>query len=309
MTWKEVNGMIAVMVILAVLLLAQTCYLLYYRHQIKDIGNQLDFTFRHQSLKFLHTQIKPREINRLVQMCNELLESRRASEQRAIQRNSEINTTIVSLSHDIRTPLTSLDGYLQLADRSSEPEEKAGYVRLAQSRIRQIITLVDELFLYTKLQNPEYRFELEPIDAVGMLQKSLFSFFDEFTRHGREPELELPEEPVPMMANSNALERIFQNVIKNYFVHGYQSLIVRYEKTQDGFRLYFTNSVRPGSTVDMDRVFKRFYKEDPSRTVQSTGLGLSIVKSLAEKMNGTARAELEGEQFSIIIEFKSDGRG
>src|SRR5690625_201613 len=103
--------MVVLVVTLSLLLLIVTSYLLYYKSQIKEIGNQLAFISKHNSFKFIQTQIKPKEISQLIDVSNTLLYRQRELNQQFISKSDEINATIVSLSHDIRTPLTSLDGY------------------------------------------------------------------------------------------------------------------------------------------------------------------------------------------------------
>lgn len=296
--------MLAVLILLSILMIGQTCYLMYYKYQIKDIAEQLSFITKHHSFKFIETQIKPREIYNLTQTCNSLLNRQREVEQQAVQRNGEINATVISLSHDIRTPLTSLDGYLQLAERSQDPHEQARYVTLARSRIQTILTLVDELFLYTKLQNPEYRVDLESIDLIAHLKRSLFSFMDEFAAAGNDPRIILPDSAVNIMAQGSALERVIENILRNYFVHGAGPLWIRYEDQHEHACIYFSNMLPPGHSVNLNQIFTRFYKEDSSRSRQSSGLGLSIVKSLVDKLNGYTNAELTDSLFSISVAFK-----
>lgn len=290
------------------LLIFQSFYLLNYKNQIKQISSQLSFIMEHQSRKLVATQLKPREIGRLVRECNNLLSRQRAMGEQFSRKNQEMNLAITSLSHDIRTPLTSLDGYLQLALRTEAEQEKGRYVALAQSRIQQIIKLVDELFLYTRLQNPEYALELQPVDVVEVLKRNLFTFIDEFNRSGNEPELRLPERSALVMGDANAVERIFSNIIGNYFIHGDGALTVDVEDRQDTLCISFTNRLKAGSTVDTEKIFTRFYKEDPSRTLHSSGLGLSIVKALIEKMNGYTEAEYTADTFRISIAFKKTGK-
>lgn len=301
--------MLIALILLSVTLTAQTVYLLYYRNQIKDIGNQLDFISKHNSFKFIQTQIKPREIYQLINLCNTLLRDQRELNQEFTRKNEEINATIVSLSHDIRTPLTSLDGYLQLVGRSDDFQEKVQYVTKAQSRTKQIITLVDELFLYTKLQNPDYILELETLDVIHVLKRSMFSFIDEFSLNDLEPNILLPEASIYVVGNESALERVFENIIKNYLLHGEGALTIRYEEKQNGMSLHFSNLLNESHLVSFDEIFNRFYKEDSSRTTNSSGLGLSIVKSLVEKMSGFVQAELEGNQFLISMTLIKTGKG
>lgn len=295
--------MVIALILVSIGFILQTIYLFYYKHQVKDISRQLTFITKHNSFKFVHLQIKPEEIYELAQTCNMLLKNKRELNQKFIKKNEEVNATMVSLSHDIRTPLTSLDGYLQLAGNTEELSEKSRYIKLAQSRMKHIISLVDELFFYTKLQNPEYNPELDEVDVNDVLQKSLLSVMDEFSRVNREPELHLPSLPICINGNTSALERIFENIFSNYFVHGKGSLSIHFEEQAEEITLHFTNRLREGHSLEIDKIFDRFYKEDPSRTVYSSGLGLFIVKSLMQKINGSAKVSLEDEEFCLSLTF------
>lgn len=299
---------ILIALVILLLLLGQTVFLLNYRRQVKQISSQLSFIMEHDSRKQVVTQLKPKEIGRLVQDCNNLLSRQSAMGEQFSRKNQEMNLAVTSLSHDIRTPLTSLDGYLQLALRTEAEQEKERYVRLAQSRIQQIIKLVDGLFLYTRLQNPEYELELQPVDVVEVLKRNLFTFIEDFTRTGEEPELRLPDQPVLVMAEQNAAERIFTNLLGNYFMHGEGSLTIEAEDKQNTLCIRFTNRLKAGSNVDTEKIFSRFYREDPSRTRHSSGLGLSIVKALMEKMNGGASANSASGTFTIHLEFAKAGK-
>ncbi|MHA6253180.1 sensor histidine kinase [Oceanobacillus sp. CAU 1775] len=295
--------MLVIVILLSRLLILQLIYILYYKRQIKDVGDQLAFVFKNDSLKFIQTQIKPKELSRLIDLCNAMLQQKRELNRDFIQKSEEINTTIVSLSHDIRTPITSLDGYLQLAKGTEEQTVKAKYIELAESRIKQINTLVDELFLYTKLQNPDYSLEIEPLAIVNVLKKSLFSFIDDFAQIEMEPNLKVRESIIEIAANRIGLERVFENIIKNYFVHGVGELHIADEEDEGNIHIHFTNKLKTNSQLDYNKIFTRFYKEDLSRTAQSSGLGLSIVKSLTEKMNGEVKGELKDNLFCITLSF------
>lgn len=301
--------MIMLLTVLLILLVAQTIYLLHYKTQIRDIGNQLHFIMQNRSFKRIETQLRPREIMTLIEGYNQLLDLQKKADRQYGRKNEEINATIVSLSHDIRTPLTALDGYLQLARQAEKYSDKDHYMTLAKSRIRQLSKLIDELFLYTKLQNPEYLIEQEPIDILASLQRNLFACFDDFARQGIEPELDLPDLPVQVNGNSQAVDRVLANILGNYFTHGTGPLSVKCEEEKERVRICFTNRLTDGEQVDAQRVFNRFYKEDSSRSVRSSGLGLSIVKSLMEKINGNADAYSEQGTFAIRLTFVKAGKG
>lgn len=291
--------MLLALVLLATLCIVLIIYILYYKRQISDIGKQLAFISTHDSLKFIQTQMKPKELALLIDHCNTVLQNKRQLNQLFIRKNDAINSTIIHLSHDIRTPMTSLDGYLQLAKRSDDIEKKTHYIELAESRIKQMNTLVDELFLYTKLQHTDYMLELTPINAVNVVKKHLFTFFDAFSRSGTEPTFSLPESPILIEGNEQALERVCGNIIQNYFIHGKGPLTIRCEDQENDVFFSFSNGLKDDHCLDPADLFTRFYKEDRPRTKDSSGLGLSIVQSLIEKMHGSVDATIEEDTFSI----------
>lgn len=292
--------MLAALLIVSLLLVLQTGYGLYYKSQIRDIGRQLDFIGKHDSFKLITTQLQSRDMSRLVESCNELLRERRALNQRFIQKNEEIHETIASLSHDIRTPLAALDGYLQLAERVEHAAERADYVRLARSRIKQMAKLIEELFLYTKLQNPDYKLELSIVDAAELLRHSLVMQLESMAATGYEPELDLPSQAL-IVGQAHAIERVFGNVVSNYLHHGEGQLRIHCREMEREWEFVFANSLPPGRTIDVERVFQRFYKTDPARSERTSGLGLTIVQSLVQKMRGSVRAEQLDQQFCLRI--------
>ena len=297
------------LILLLLICIGLAVYLRIYKKQIREISNQLDFISKNHSFKFIQTQIKPDEVYQLIERCNSLLREKRELHQEFIKKNDEINGTIVNLSHDIRTPLTSLDGYLQLADRAEDLNGQSHYITLAQTRIKQITKLVDELFLYTKLQNTDYQLDIDPINVVHLLSKNLFTFVDELSMKGKEPDVSLPDAPVRIEGNEGALERVFENIIRNYLIHGKDHLSINYENKEDQFVIHFTNLVDREQLINFEKIFIRFYKEDPSRTSHSSGLGLSIVQSLMEKMNGSVLASLDDDRFRISLVFQKSIRG
>lgn len=293
--------MIYIIIALVALLIAGFMYMIYYKRQIKNISDQLNFVLEHQSFKFITTDIRPKEIVNLVENCNTLLESSRELDRNYLERSEIINQTIVSLSHDIRTPLTSLDGYFQLADRESSENE---YIKMASFRVKQLNKLVDELFLYTKLQNPDYELELETIDINQFITHELFEFHNDFQILNKEPIINLPNKKIMVSVNGHALERVIDNIIKNYFDHGQDDLEILHRMNDREIVITFRNGVVPGVEIDPKDLFTKFYKTDRSRSQQTSGLGLSIIESLMTKMNGKVSATVDQDEFTIHLTFK-----
>lgn len=296
-------GYIILFSAIAVLFILETIYLFLHKKNIADICDQIEFVLENDSSKRITLQLRSNDLIRLATCGNQLLEQKEQMIQTAQRRNDEINSTITSLSHDIRTPLTSLHGYLQLAKKSTDPEVIFQYLSSAKERNERLSELTEELFLYAKLQNPDYIIESEKIELIHILKHSLFSFIEAFENR-KEPMIQLPEQAIFIIANQKALERIFENIIRNYLYHGSDPLQIECSSDSNLIRLKFSNPLKQGvDHPDPSRIFDRFYIADDSRSTNTSGLGLYIVKSLVQKLGGNITAAMHENIFSISLDF------
>ena len=208
-----------------------------------------------------------------------------------------------NLSHDIRTPLTSLDGYFQLLEEAGEEKDRKRYIQIIQERIESLKEMLEELFTYTKLQNGTYELKLEPQNVGQILKETIFSYYDNWAEQGISPQFEITEEPVWIQGNRQALRRTIQNIIKNGLDHGNKEIRIELSRNENQMELVFQNKIELGEQIDISRVFERFYKADKARSKNSTGLGLSIAKGFVQKVHGEITAEIEEDWFCIKISF------
>lgn len=275
--------------------------LLVYRRQVRETCRQLAFTKTHRTNLRLTSSLPFPEVNDLVDGVNDILDMAREIERSTLHSENSLKETITNLSHDIRTPLTSLDGYFQLLAQADTTEEREHYIAVIQERIGSLKWMLEALFTYTRLQNESYELELEQIDFSKCVYDTAFSFYDEFQRQGIEPEISFYEGSLPVSGNQEAIRRILQNIVKNALEHGHTRLSMSLT-CQDGrctFRC--SNDVQNPDDIDISQVFTRFYKADAARTYTSTGLGLSIAKGLTDKLGGELTAELKECDFSVQL--------
>lgn len=211
--------------------------------------------------------------------------------------------TITNLSHDIRTPLTSLDGYFQLLVQSDSEQERQHYLEVIQNRLQSLKDMLEELFTYTKLQDAEYDLELARMDLTQCVCDTAFSFYDAFQDRSVTSRADFTEKQLFIDGNEQAVRRIVQNILKNALMHGKSQISLALFQTGGEVCFRCENDVEHPEEIDIEQVFSRFYKADSARTRVSSGLGLSIAKGLAEKMNGTITAALQGNRFSIELRF------
>ena len=243
------------------------------------------------------------ETNELIDGINAVLDESREIRERARRSETQLKETITNLSHDIRTPLTSLDGYFQLLQQSDSEEERKKYVEIIQSRISSLKEMLEELFTYARLQDSDYTLETGRIDFGKCVCDTVFAFYDEFQRRGIDPKVDFCGGHLFVRANEEAVRRALQNLIRNALVHGHTGLSLElvHENGKAVFRC--SNDVEHPEKIDIGRVFGRFYKADSARPHTSTGLGLSIAQGLVERMGGEIYAKLEGERFIVEMVF------
>lgn len=273
--------------------------------QIKHVRRQISFLNQHKTNMLITSDRKSGCIAELTDELNILIEQTAALRKKIAENESHLKDTIINLSHDIRTPLTSMDGYFQLLLKSSDSEERQQYASVIADRLSSLKEMLDELFTYAKLTNRAYEVELYPCAVNEILLSVLFSFYKDIKQRGMEPLIAVPEQNILIQGNEPALHRIFQNIIKNCMEHGNNHLSVRLTTDTDTVQICFENGYYIQEPMDASKVFDRFYKADKARSKNAIGLGLSIAKELVERLNGSITGEVMDGIFTIFIIFQS----
>lgn len=287
--------------ILAGIIILQSIIMWKYQRQVKDICRQLAFLMKHDSNMLIHREFGLGGM--LSDRLNDLLELRRKEKQYYQEKETLIADTYTNLSHDIRTPLTSLDGYFQLMEACENVEEQRRYLNIIHERIHSLNEMLEELFMFTKLKNESYRLELTSCCINRILKETVFSYYDEWVRREIQPDIQITEEQLYIDGNKQGLSRIIQNVIKNGLDHGEKKIRIVLKREQNQAVLRISNQVIASEKIDIEHVFDRFYKADAARSKTSTGLGLSIAREFVRRMNGEIGAKIEENEFIVEMSF------
>lgn len=231
---------------------------------------------------------------------------RESEDQRTEFSNRErtLRRQIANVSHDLRTPLTSILGYLQLLEQGElSEEERQGYLAIIESRAKVLQGLIASFYDLSRLEAGEYPITREKVDLKEVIGTLLAAFYDELEGKFR-VEVDLPEDLPPIWGDRAALERVYTNLIRNALEHGTESLTIRARCIGQEVETGFTNGGATIAEEDLPRVFDRFFTSDQTRTGRNTGLGLAIVKALTLQMKGRVWAELEGNCFSVLLSWK-----
>ena len=260
---------------------------------------------RTQPGKRLRLASPDRPVEELLAQINGLLEDRE-QETRALREQEEsLRRQIANVSHDLRTPLTSILGYLQLLESERlTPQQRRHYLEIVSDRARVLQDLITAFYDLSRIEGGEYPLDLQPVDLRRALEPLLAGFYEDFERAGFQVTVELDEHLPPVLADPGAVTRILTNLIGNALKHGRAALTIRLYASGGQLVIAFSNDAPGLSPEDLSRVFERFYTADQMRTGQNTGLGLAIVKALAQRMGHTPFAELDDGTFTVGVRWK-----
>lgn len=294
-------------VLICSLALAALCllaYLLVLRHSLREAAEELDEKLRTDTNTLISISSGDRAMQSLVTHINRQLQALRRERLRLHSGNAELTAAVTNVSHDLRTPLTALCGYLDLLEQEPQTEAAARYLAVLRERTDAMRALTEELFRYSVLTATADELHTEPVCLNDVLEQSLAGFYGALSARGITPSVQLPEEKVIRPLDAAALRRVFDNILSNAAKYSDGDLAV--VLAPDG-KVTFSNRASALSRVEAARLFDRFYTVDSARG--STGLGLSIAKLLTEKLHGTISADYENETLRICIAFPTEKQG
>lgn len=308
MEWIWTAAAVCMTIVIAVMAAAAGMIVIRYQRQVDSICRQLQFIKSHQTNMKVTADGMRFGMGRLADELNDLLLETDEKRRNVESQETVIRETVANLSHDIRTPLTSLDGYVQLLEEDLSGEDQTRYIGIIRKRIAALRGILDELFLYAKLQDNAYLPEMERVELNQIVYDTVFSFYEDCKSRGLEPQISVCEERVYTNGNEMMIGRMLQNMIKNSLEHGKSDVSICLETRGKQIVFSCANRTEHAEQIDMDRVFERFYRADGARTVgaqahSSTGLGLSIARSLAEKMGAVMSASLDEDVFTVTVFF------
>lgn len=291
--------------ILLLFIIGALCaYLELYKREIGGIVNRLRFISDEDTNTKINLQMKSKEMKELAIQINHMINHYK-NEKVAIEKaQQQFKEEITNISHDLRTPLTSIAGYVQMLESVNTTEEKKSeYYSIIRRRIETLVNMLDEFFEFARMESDEYQLQSEKINVNNVLVDVISLFYYDFLSKGQEPSIKIPSTPIYINADKDALKRIFQNLIKNYLNHGNGNITISVSKEANRGCIMFKNYAPDLQSSDANKLFQRFYTADQSRTKRTTGLGLAIVKNLVTKMNGDIEAYVENSFLIMNITF------
>ncbi|WP_394924754.1 sensor histidine kinase [uncultured Robinsoniella sp.] len=216
----------------------------------------------------------------------------------------KLRQEIANISHDLRTPLTSIIGYLELMDDAdTTPAEQKLYVEIVRKRAKVLQSLITSFYDLSLIDSKDYRLSPNPLNIYDTLCEVVLAFYEDFEKKQIEVQMNL-EENLPLLnLDRNALVRIFTNLTQNALKYSKSCMNVDLKLSDNRIRIIFSNDTDLISVDEAPRVFDRTYVSDRARSHTNTGLGLNIARALAQKSGGTMCSSYREGHFEIVTEF------
>lgn len=256
----------------------------------RELHNMAHFLHCHErgSNERISVEFATQGIREAANAMNEELDALRDARIEQEKRQVAFRQDLSSLSHDIRTPLAGAQGYLQLYERTEDPEEQKRCLKEAAVRLSVMRDLTDKLFEYAKAVDSDSPLTLERVKAFSVLAEVLAGMYPQFAERNWKPVIKFEDEDLAVLADEEALQRVFSNLLTNALRYGVDAPCIE----QEGTLIRISNSVADSFSIDVAHMFDRFYQAETARTNDGSGLGLAIVASLVERMGGNVSARV-----------------
>ncbi|EEJ71631.1 sensor histidine kinase [Lactobacillus ultunensis] len=283
----------------------------YHQMQLRHVISELHYIASGHFDHRINFRVRP-ELQRVVDSINSLVDStvNSINEERAIEQSKD--ELITNVSHDIRTPLTSIIGYLGLLKSGvASPEDQQKYINIAYTKAEQMKSLANDLFEYTTLKSTNTKLNLNSLHIYSMLEQVAAGFELEAEKKGIEIEIEARPKDLTIQADAEKLVRVYNNLISNAFKYGIGATKIKLIANLVNKReveLRVENNGAPIPKDSQKKIFERFYRVETSRNTKTggTGLGLSITKSVVDLHHGTIRCQSDKNWTSFIIRLPLD---
>lgn len=291
--------LVIVIGILSILIILLVLYIIFFQLQLHNINNQLIKRLTENTRQPVRLELMNHELNSLAVNINRCLNAEENLHLNSIKEEKNFKEMIANISHDLRTPLTAIKGYQQLMAKEPLTHDQQEKLQIAQKHADELGNLIEHFFEYSYLLNAEPELHPISINLTNVVTECLADEVSLFEEHGLAVHIE--ESPqVFVYADKEMIVRIIQNLIRNCVTHSVGDVTVKISASKTAV-VSFKNPLENSAAIDVDRLFDRFYTGDPSRH-KTTGLGLSIVKLLAQRMGGSTGARLQDNVIEIWIE-------
>ena len=268
------------------------------KNGIKEIEEKFDFVIKSDTNSLITISTNDSNLKNLAKKINLNLKKIRKLEIQYNQGNEELKRSITNISHDLRTPLTAIRGYLDLIGDNNLSKKQKDYLSYIDDKTKILITLTEQLFNFSKSLEVYKNIDKQDVVLNNILEETICTFYDLFMQNNIIPRISITKEKIIKRINKDMLKRILENIISNVIKYSDEFLEIKLNK--DG-TIIFKNRTNNLDKTSVEKIFDRYYTVENAR--KSNGIGLSIAKQLVELNNGTISAKYDNGYLIIEIFF------
>lgn len=297
MAMKEI-----IIIVLVMLLFIAIFYLLLLKRAIRKFNKNLEKKLKNNSNIILTTDFTDKDLNNLIDHINATLIKYNNIKNEYENKNKNLQRMMTNISHDLRTPLTSALGYIDMIQKNNlSKEEQTKNLKIIEERLKRLTELINSFFEFSKIISNNENIKLEKLNLVAVLEKTISNHYEDFSRENRIINFHTAKRKIFVNSNEMMLERIFDNLIRNAYKHSNNNLDINLYIDKN-IVISFSNELL-NNNLDVEKIFDEFYTVDISRTKGNTGLGLAIAKEFVEQLQGKIRSDKNNNKLIITITF------
>lgn len=291
-----------IIVLLLIILFIVIFYLVLLKRSLKKFANDLERKVSDKSNVLLTCEVGDKDLVRVIERVNSVLDDNTRIRNDYENKNESLQKMITNVSHDLRTPLTSALGYIDIILRSDlADDDKERYLKVIEERLKRLSVLVNSFFEFSKIISNDEKIVVSKVNLVNVLEKSISNYYEDFSKEDRVIQFNFDKRNIVIDSNELMLSRIFDNLIGNAFKHSTGDLIINVRIKSQLITEFINDLIY--DDLDVNQIFDEFYTVDISRTKGNTGLGLAISKEFVEELGGTIKAEKDNGKLKITITF------
>ncbi len=264
------------------------------KRELKNISKSLLKIINSDTNSLITLDYSNKDLKELVSILNKSLKELRELELEYKNGNKEFKKIITNISHDLRTPLTAIKGYVDLLENEKLTLKQIKYLKIIDSKVTDLTILTSELFDYSKVLDKELKNDFIYLNDI--LEDVIASFYISFKEYNLNPVINITNEKVGRYLNQNVVKRIFSNIISNAIKYSEGEFKI---KLSSNGVIEFSNKTSKLSNIELERLFDRYYTVIDNN--ESNGIGLSIAKELVDKCNGNIFLKYKNNVLTIRI--------
>lgn len=268
------------------------------KNEINNIGKSLLSILKSDTNNLITISTNDNELKKLANILNRSLKTLRELELEYRNGNQELKSSITNISHDLRTPLTAIRGYLDLMSHQNLTDKQISYLKIIDNKVKDLTELTEQLFDFSKSIDIQNEMNRENVCINDILEDSIVSFYSLFKEYNINPKIQICDEKIIQSLNETMLKRIFENLIFNSIKYAEDDFNV---KLKSNGIIEFSNKTKQIDTTSLERIFDRYYTVKNAK--KSNGIGLSIAKQLVNLMGGNIKAKYKNGYLIIEIQF------